>query len=198
MLAGLLGEPTAASHLDSYACGDQRVVAEFLAASANGAKGPTQKTRRRFVIALGVWIVDVVLPYPGVLLNEVAAASYLDVGPKDFALPAVRTLFRSALWRNAPFVDVEKPRWWRLRLDDLLARNDVQLGADLAGKMMKRRVRYCPCHVDASLRARCFMATQKPVSQEHSVGPISWFPPGAELARITRDIFDQVGPWLGA
>jgi len=185
--------------LDSYACGDQRVVAEFLAASADGAKAPNLRARRRFVIALGVWIVDVVLRYPGVLLDEVAAASYLDIHPNDFGLPSVRTLFRSAIWRNAPFVDADKPRWWRLRLDDLLARNGVQLGLDLAKKKIKPGLRYCPCHVDASLHAGYYcMVTQKPVSQEHSVGPISWFPPGAELARITRDIFDQVGPWLGA
>lgn len=198
LLAALLGEPAAASHLDAYACGDQLVVAEILKRGSASTDGGASSDHRRLVAALGVWIVDVVLRYPGVLLGEIAAASYLDIDPPEFARPEIRNVFRSALWSGAPFVDSEKPRWWKIRLDDLLAKNGVELGAELVAKRRKRQPRFCPCHVDPTLHAGYFcMVTKKPVSAENSVGPITWFPPGAELARITRNIFDKVAPWVG-
>ena len=41
------------------------------------------------------------------------------------------------------------------------------------------------------------MVTKQPVSLENSRGNISWFPPGADLARIRTDVYNDVGPWLG-
>lgn len=199
LLATLLGEPAAASHLDAYASGDQVVVAEILKRRTSQRKPGGSNDHRRLVAALGIWIVDVVLRYPGVLLGETAAASYLDIHPMEFKQPEIRQTFKSALWRDAPFVDPDKPRWWKLRLDKLLANEGVQLGADLVKEKSGRQPRYCPCHVNPKLHAGYFcMVTKKPVSAENSVGPIRWFPPGAELARITRKNFDEVAPWIGA
>jgi hypothetical protein len=199
LLATVLDEPAAGSHLDAYACGDQHVVAEFVGAGRHGGAARRSGEHRRLVVALGVWIVDVVLKYPGVLLDDVAAASYLDIHQTDFASPGIRKLFRAAEWRNAPFVDPGTPRWWKTRLDALLAKNGVQLGAEMVQKRTGRRPKYCPCHVDGSLHAGYYcMVEQKPVSLQNSIGPIRWFPPGAVLARITRSVFDRVGPWLGA
>ena len=41
------------------------------------------------------------------------------------------------------------------------------------------------------------MVTREPVSEKNSRGGISWFPSGADLARIRKDKFDELAPWVG-
>ncbi|MDB4979750.1 MAG: hypothetical protein JWM82_502, partial [Myxococcales bacterium] len=42
------------------------------------------------------------------------------------------------------------------------------------------------------------MATEKPISAEESEAAVAWFPPGADLARINRRVFDEMRPWLAS
>jgi hypothetical protein len=41
------------------------------------------------------------------------------------------------------------------------------------------------------------MLSKKPVSLENSKGGLTWFPRGADLARISNKKFEEDVPWLG-
>jgi hypothetical protein len=63
---------------------------------------------------------------------------------------------------------------------------------------VKARVKECKCSVDNTSRAGYYcMITEKPVSDKNSKGNISWFPSGADLARIAKPEFDKLAPWIG-
>jgi hypothetical protein len=40
------------------------------------------------------------------------------------------------------------------------------------------------------------MLRELPVSFENSKGGLPWFPRGADLARVSRSAYEQLGPWL--
>jgi len=197
LLASILRQPITASHFDSYACADQGAVEEILNLSEDATV--TKKVQRRLIVALGVWLADVVMQYPGLLVDEVAAASYLDIHPRDFEKPHIRTLFDAARFRDAPFANEARPMWWKHLLDDLLDEAGAGTGRDLCGKQGIKRVRFCPCSVDDSIPAGYYcMATAKPLSGENSSGRVNWFPPGAELARLTKSTHRKLAPWIGS
>ena len=59
--------------------------------------------RQRLPSLFGYWLVDSILRFPGLLLNAVASASYLDISVQAFE-GDVRNAFKSALYRG-PFND---------------------------------------------------------------------------------------------
>ena len=199
LLARILKQPDIASRFDLFACGDQRAIAEILKASeGNGAAIPPAKARR-LVVALGVWLADLVMEYPGLLLNKVAAASYLDIHPNDFDKPDVQKVFASALYQKLPFADSERPMWWRHLIDDLVNDSSMLTGRDLCTAAGIKRIRFCPCSVRPALHAGYYcMASEKPLSDEESSGRVSWFPIGADLARLTDRTHRALAPWIGS
>lgn len=198
LLAKLLETPSIGTHFDTYACGAQGAVGEILAISG-GDQQDTPHDHRSLISALGVWLADLVMEYPGVLVDEVAAASYLDIHPADFKKGAVQSLFANAIYSDLPFADSVRPLWWRHRLDEIITDSDAVSGLDACSKSGIKRVRFCPCAVDATLHAGYYcMATQVPISAKNSSGRISWFPPGADLARIRKDTYRKLSPWIGS
>jgi hypothetical protein len=152
---------------------------------------------QRVNTALGTWLYDSVLRFPGVLLESVAAASFLNIQPKQFRENAILKLFSSALYVG-PFVDDENPRWWRHLLGDLLNESKSEDGRAFAAKKTKAEVAPCTCSVDHKSPAGFICAvTLKPVCKPHSVGQVGWLPRGADLTRVTKDIFDELSPWIG-
>ncbi|MCW5297291.1 hypothetical protein DXT88_03800 [Herbaspirillum lusitanum] len=199
LLAEILQHPEAASHFDTYACGDQGAIAEILTMSAEDKAQFNKNDQRVLIVALGVWIADLVMQYPGVLLNEIAAASYLDIHPTDFRKEAVRNIFKEAEYKNLPFANPQQPMWWRHSLDDLINEVGVTSGLELCSSKGIKRLRFCPCSVDDKLHAGYYcMATDAPISAENSSGRVSWFPPGADLARLTKKTYRKLAPWIGA
>ncbi len=197
LIASILEQPITASRFDSYACADRGAVEEILNLPEDATV--TKKIQRRLIVALGVWLADVVMQYPGLLVDEVAAASYLDIHPRDFAKPEVRALFRSARYKNGPFATERRPMWWKHLLDDLLDDAGAVTGRDLCGKRGIKRIRFCPCSVDKTISAGYYcMATAQPLSAENSSGRVNWFPPGAELARLTKATHRKLAPWIGS
>lgn len=198
LLARILGQPVVASRLDTFACRDETAIAEIMRASGAGDNLSAEQ-KRRMVVALGVWLADLVMVYPGVLLNEVAAASYLDIDPASFRRSEVRALFASAEYSKLPFADDGAPLWWRHLLDDVLLAAECESGLDVCKKMGLRRVKFCPCSVDPKLHAGYYcMATFKPLSGENSSGRVKWFPQGADLARINKRTYLKLAPWIGS
>ena len=199
LLAGILKQPDCATHFDLFACGDQRAISEIMKVSPakNAQLSPDQE--RRLVIALGVWLADLVMEFPGLLLNEVAAASYLDIDPKDFSKPKVQEVFASAKYENLPFADERNPLWWRHLLDELVNEGEVVSGRALCESKGVKKLKYCQCSVKPELHAGFYcMATMQPLSEEQSSGRVSWFPVGADLARLTARTHRVLAPWIGS
>lgn len=199
LLAGILQQPQCATHFDLFACGDQRVISEIMKVSPakNTRLRPDQE--RRLVIALGVWLADLVMEFPGILLNEVAAASYLDIGLNDFKKQKVQEVFASAKYEKLPFADDRNPLWWRHLLDDLVNEGEVVSGRALCESKGIKKLGYCPCSVKPELHAGYYcMATMAPLSEAQSSGRVSWFPVGADLARLTARTHRVLAPWIGS
>lgn len=198
LLARVLGQPAAAAHFDTFACGDRTAIEEILRVSGHDDKKMNVASQRRLVAALGVWLADLVMKFPGVLVNTQAAASYLDIDPAVFVRSDVAKIFASARYENLPFADDENPLWWRHLLDDIVASEECSTGLELCEKKGLKKLKFCPCHVDPKLHAGYYcMANEKPISAQKSSGRVKWFPPGADLARLTQTTYRKVAPWIG-
>jgi hypothetical protein len=157
--------------------------------------------RLRFITThTGYWIRNQLLQFPGVLLNEVAAASYLDVNPKEFKTqPKIQKPFEGALYQG-PFGDVNR-YWWTAGLDDTVSKSMGPEDAKMiTGREFLRRksitVKPCKCfrgHVGAGYFC---IITQAPVCEKHSVRPGGWLPMGADRSRIERKEYDKLSPWI--
>lgn len=199
LLAGILKQPHVATHFDLFACGDQRAISEIISVSQGNKTQLTPEQERRLVIALGVWLADLVMEFPGLLLNGIAAASYLDIAPDHFLKPKVQAVFESAKYVHLPFADERNPLWWRHLLDDLVTDGEAVSGLALCQSKGIKKLSYCPCSVKPELHAGYYcMATEKPLSEEQSSGRVSWFPVGADLARLTARTHRVLAPWIGS
>jgi hypothetical protein len=189
LLASLIGRPELENRVRLFISGDQRMGAELLSS-------PDNNLRRQSTI-FGTWIYDSVLKYPGLVVNEVAAASYLNISPEEFADCDVRKVFAGGIYEG-PFACESRPLWWRDQLDELMLEEEVDDGREVVLKLTGREVSACKCSESGEAPAGFYcMITKKPVSEEYSVGGISWFPPGADLARIVSAKYDELAPWLG-
>jgi hypothetical protein len=189
LLASLLGRPELENRVRLFISGDQRMGAELLSS-------PDHDVRRQSSI-FGTWIYDSLLKYPGLVVNAVAAASYLNISLAEFEDSNIRSLFDGAAYEG-PFACESRQLWWRDQLDELLLEEDADDGAAFASIRTGRDVAPCKCSGSGEAPAGFYcMITKKPVSEEYSVGGISWFPPGADLARIVRTKYDELAPWLG-
>lgn len=198
LLAQVLEQPMSAAHFDTFACGDQTAIAQILRISGDSNKKISHEIQGRLVAALGVWLADVVMRYPGVLVNATAAASYLDIDKSVFKRESVLNVFSSARYGSLPFSDVKDPMWWRHLLDDIISDNGCSSGLDVCRKKGLKRLKYCGCSVAPELHAGYYcMATEQPISAEKSSGRVRWFPPGADLARLTQVTYKKLAPWIG-
>jgi hypothetical protein len=157
---------------------------------------------RFFPVLLGYWIYNSVLRFPGVLLNQTAAASYLDIDVKFFNNQEIKEAFEEARYKG-PFYEIT-PLWWKDGLDELISEVVVE-GEDETP----------PSHlflkqngIDKIHRVRCeegdhegagfyCIITKKPVCANHSTGNIAWLPQGAIYSRICGSKWDELGPWFG-
>lgn len=193
ILAALLGKPEYSDKIALYSVGDQNRLPEILAK----AKDETDHVKRMGCF-LGYWLWDSLLRYPGLLVNEVAAASYLNIATDHFQKPEVRAIFGAALYEG-PFANSKRPQWWRGMLDDIVSGENCSDGLELARKNVSSTINPSQCCEDPSKPAGyyCIISGQ-PVSLENSRGGLSWFPRGADLTRISKTQFEEYGPWLGA
>jgi hypothetical protein len=188
LLATLIGRPDIKNRIKLYLSGDQRVGAELLSS-------PDHHANRQAAI-FGTLIYDSLLKYPGITVNSVAAASYLNISVDEFQQQEVRSVFASAIY-NGPFSSSSRVLWWRDVLDDLLLEADADDGRALVLAKIGRQVSPCVCSESGVEPAGYYcMITGRPVSEEYSKGGISWFPPGADLAKIAESKYDELAPWL--
>ena len=127
-------------------------------------------------------------------MNETAAASYLNIDCADFKKPKVQALFSKAKYVGL-FAELG-PWWWRHMLDDILDKSDCADGKEFADKN-KEKVHSCLDPVSKEQAGYYCMLTKSPVSAENSRGGISWFPSGADIARIRKDKFEEITALVG-
>jgi hypothetical protein len=190
ILAAVLGKEGYSGKIALYGVGEKRL-------SEVPAKVPQSRREkeRTMTVFLGYWLWNSLLRYPGLLVNEVAAASYLNIETADFRKPQVRAILKKALYRG-PFADPKEPQWWRGMLDDIVSPTD---GLELVRKKLEVKVRRSKCCVDGSKPAGYYcIISRRPVSLENSEGGLSWFPRGADLTRISTPMLEEYGPWLVA
>ena len=202
-LAMILDKPHLKDRIALYGAGDQQMLVDILPHYKEKLKDRvSRKDRRikkiqsRIPRLLGYWLWDSILRFPGIVVNEKAAASYLNISVKDFKKEEIRKLFDSAVYKG-PFEGI-RLLWWRDELDNILAKENCNDGLALTKKKGIKDVKDCKCSVDKTKKAGYYcMVTKEPVSAENSRSNISWFPAGADLARISKTVFDELAPWLG-
>jgi len=190
IVADVLGKKEYSGKIALYGIGEKRL-------SAVPAKTPQagRESERAMTTFLGYWLWNSLLRYPGLVVNEVAAASYLNIDTADFRKPQVQAIFKKALYRG-PFADPKEPQWWRGVLDDIVSPTD---GLELVRKKLGVKVSRSKCWVDRSKSAGYYcIISRRPVSLENSKGGLSWLPRGADLTRISTSLLEEYGPWLGA
>lgn len=192
-LASMLKKPDAESRIALYGSGDQEYLKEIFV-FYDHEKPNLEEMYSRMPRIFGNWLYLSILRFPGLLANEIAAASYLNISENDFAQPENRKHFESAVYRG-PFSEL-RPWWWRMELDNLIEEAGAEDGR---GFLSKKGIAVDEClDPDSEQRAGYFcMLTEKPVSYENSKGGISWFPTGADLARIRKDKFEEITSLVG-
>lgn len=196
ILATVLGEPGVKDRIALYGAGDQHMLAEIFPYynQALPKKKRLEELQRRMKRSLGYWLWDSIIRFPGLLVNTGAAASYLGISEATFD-EKTQTLFKSAVY-SGPFSGIY-PLWWRHKLDGILMTAGAKSGFDYA-KKNRLKVSPCKCFVDQRVGAGYYcMVERKPICAKHSRSNISWFPSGADLARISKSTFDELAPWLG-
>jgi hypothetical protein len=193
LMAALLDKPEHSDKIALYSVGDQSRLSEIPFEAID-----KQDRQNRATPFLGYWLWDSILRYPGLIVNEVAAASHLNIATDDFRNPAIRDLFKAALYKG-PFADEGKPQWWRGTMDDIVSRTECSDGLELVQEKLNLKVKASTCSVDPKKTAGYYcIISEKPVSLENSRGGLSWFPRGADLTRISTPLFEEYGPWIGA
>lgn len=193
LLAALLQKPEYSDKIALYAVGDQNRLPEILAK----VKHSTDRVKRMSHF-LGYWLWESLLRYPGLFVNEVAAASHLNIETDSFRRADVREIFEQAIYQG-PFADDDNPKWWRGVLDDMVSSENHADGLELVQKKVDPKIDRSHCCVDPSIPAGYYcIISHEPVSLENSKGGLSWFPRGADLTRVSTPLFEEYGPWLGA
>jgi hypothetical protein len=194
ILGRILANEEEVDRIALYGAGEQSVLRELLPYYDEAKNNAVSEIKKRYPRILGNWLYTSILRYPGILVNETAAASYLNIDEKDFARPDVRELFTSARYEG-PFSECGS-WWWRRKIDRTL---ENKSGLDYAKEKQLEDLKPCLCKEgdnDHPAGYYC-MITEKPICKEHSRGGISWFPGGADLARISNNEYGKIGPFVG-
>lgn len=184
-LAEIAGRPESATRIALYGAGDQSILTEVFAFKGNDESRGLDKRMPRI---LGDWLRLSILRFPGVLVNETAAASFLNISPDDFHKDNVKRHFEAAQY-SGPFFGLGK-WWWREELDAMVLDGDAGDGRELVTKKGEDAE---PClDKDGDKTGYYCMITESPVARSKSVGDINWFPAGADLARIESGAYDEL------
>ena len=192
-LASILDHPESESRIALYGSGKEGFLKEILT-FYDPEKSDMNLLRKRMPRILGNWLYLSILRFPGILTNQDAAASYLNIDCEAFGRPDVQQHFEAAKY-TGPFYELG-PWWWRAELDVLLGEAQSEDGREfLTNEHIEVHVCLDP---DSKEQAGYYcMLTRKPVSADNSRGGISWFPSGADLARMRKDKFEEITALVG-
>lgn len=197
VLPKLLGAPeVAVPQINQYAWGHFEIICEL--------QGRIDDKRLTLSVAstvAGYWVFNVLMRFPGVLLNETATASHLGVSPAAFSRSrTAQSVFAMARY-HGPFGDLNK-YWWRTRLDEIIAKESDLASTPLDGRRALARLGVklpvVRCSDEKHLGAGYYcILTDEPVCLEHSVAPKRWLPMGADKSRIRSSVYEMMDPLIG-
>jgi hypothetical protein len=179
--------------IDKYSWGQSESLAVL-----NENEGKEDAIRRKATI-LGYWMVNQLLEYPGVLVNRIAAASYLGIEVEAFQEDEeVQAVFEDAEY-NGPFSGLEE-YWWTAELDSILERNSTvdDDGTVSAIEYLSRSgidVSPVKCVEEHEGAGYYCILEDVPVCEEHSVSPEAWIPAGASLSRLWEEAWMKLKGW---
>ncbi|MBJ9947806.1 hypothetical protein I5729_01575 [Acinetobacter bereziniae] len=149
---------------------------------------------KRIPFILGCWLYNYVLPFPGIILNTIAAASYINLNVSQFQENSNE--FESAKY-DGPF-SKNFSFWWRHDLDQILFDADAEDAVNYLNNKGKIGILPCKCSVDNESDAGYYCIVKKlPISHTESIGHLSWIPQGADLCRINKKIYRRLAPMMG-
>lgn len=193
-LSEKLEAPEIQPALALYGSGDQQYLQNLAFTNDEAYPEPW----RMVACEISYWLWDSILRFPGILLCQTAAESFMNLEGDLLSQKSIADLFERARYVG-PFHEFG-PYWWRHRIleildeegsEDGLAYVVSKLGEEYASRASK-------CCEDPAKSAGAFcMLSNQPVSFENSFGDIPYFPSGADLARISKSAFDRVAPWAG-
>lgn len=140
---------------------------------------------------LGYWLFNYILRFPGPILSCGAAAAYLNVQPQVLESEPMKALIAPARYEG-PFSRVEE-FYWRDELATLLD----NLDGDIAKAEQLKDLNLQRIDPDNPGSSAFFcVLTQQPIADTDAAPNPDWIPPGAQLARIQCNLYDQLGPML--
>lgn len=148
--------------------------------------------QRNYSTQFGYWLANYVLLFPGPILNEGAAAAYLETHKDNLIKPSVIELLEKAVYKG-PFNNLGR-FYVRSALDAILLKAGVRSFNDL---LEAKRIPIKPLDYDSEgLPSYYCLINDCPVSTKNSIGPLDWIPRGALICRIRKDTYGKFGPWL--
>ncbi len=199
VLSNILEKPGMEDYFAAYSEGipflnDMLIVRKNMEGSQQG--DVAKNLDQRIPYMLGYWLHNFILRFPGVILNEVATASYLNIDPASFKKKEVRQCFDRARYEG-PF-SKSRGYWWRPMLDDLLIENGDRDEILNSNNLDANLVPPAKSHIsDKSPAGYYDIFSDKPISKEDSIGSLSWIPSGADLARVAKERYEEIAPILG-
>lgn len=163
----------------------------FGAPAGEDEDDPTKQPIELLATQLGYWLFNYILRFPGPILSAGAAAAYLNVDTRSLESNQMQALIAQARY-GGPFHEVED-YYWRDGLGEILDKlgGDIANAPELLGLTLNR--------IDAGdpgSSAFFCVLTQRPIAHADAAPNPDWIPAGAQLARIQRNLYDQLGPML--
>lgn len=188
ILAHALGRPSLKSELLGYTAQNFFFFAAPL--DAESANTPIPEAVQ-LSTRLGYWLVNYILAFPGPILSKNAAAAYLNLTLKTFEQEVVINFLESARY-HGPFSQLDEFYW----AEDLLelisdSGGDIAKADELAGVELERVDKE---NVESS--AYLCILTNKPIAESEAASSPDWIPSGAQVARVTQSLYDELGPML--
>jgi CheY-like chemotaxis protein len=195
ILAYILDRPGLTNAFTLYASGPSLAsdAIYHISQSKEERKAVTEDLDVRLPFILACWLNNYILPFPGLILNTKAAASYLNIETQNFKDNS--DAFKKAQYIG-PFSGSEK-YWWRTDLEQILIDSDSEDGKEHLEKI-SIQVSPSVCVSTGTSPAGYYCIVRKePISLDASVGNLGWIPHGAHLSRIDQNIYDTVAHMMG-
>jgi hypothetical protein len=207
VLASILGRSSEENRFALYG-GRVGAANAALVDLVKGADVTKEQKRRLLCYVVGHLLLNVVLRFPGPLLNRKALAAYLAIAEGEIS--KVEKLFASAQY-GGPFSDIE-PYYWLSDVDTALEGMNKGLPAEssaetpgqsnreaVEGALGVKLARHACPRCDGVNGGFLCPFTGRTVCQlpTCSVGSNGWIPAGARLCRIEKDFYEEWAPMLG-
>jgi len=204
LLSVILGRREMADRIAQYGANEQGILEEIAslydeANAENSNKAAIAKViHKHLPRILGNWLLTSLLRYPGITVDENSCAAYLGLAHQTLTHSKMAKALSSAEYKG-PFSKFQT-WWWRDKIDELLTSGkDTDTGVRFAKSNGVRPLHELKCTTKGCAQVAKYncMLSGKVVCADHSRGGISWFPAGADLARVSKIEFEKIGPFIG-